>query len=324
MGEKSPERHHEASSSHNSPRRADPRMKYGHLKIKSKTAQSQDQHNPLHPSSAHQQQQQQQNQAASHSILKKKDSERSEESRGLDFYHSTSSSSMGGGSKVSNFKIPKLLQDPRSLDKPLDAQDLFGREREAEEGESGFGRSYGEIDPSGAGTTTGFGGFTSFYSRNDLEQPGDDNATSSGDNHNAAMLSYGEISLQNNNTETDTTKSLDNSERPKLNPDNPLLKLLEEDSSQDQPPTSEEQAAMAATDTLPPPPPSSSKAPIPSYLAAFGDLAGESDLKIDSAFGSLDKPPAASSTAEASPEALGGHKEEAKKVPVQRLFGFGL
>ena len=142
------------------PRRVDPRTKYAHLKIK-----------PKGQSASPQQQQP----SSTSSILKK-------------------TSSSGKPSETSErpehkqelpFKIPKLLQNPLSLDKPLDPRELFGSNEKGLETE----QEYGEI-------TAPFGSFRPFFSRSSQAGP------SSSEHESGAKQPFGEITLEHQEKRT--------------------------------------------------------------------------------------------------------------------------
>lgn len=215
------------------PRRIDPRTKYAHLRIKPKS------------------------QGGSTSILKKQ-------------------GSLGSGDPRRREEravgVPKLLQDPTALDKPLDPQELFG--------------SQGIEEGSGAGELTApFGGFGSYFSRSGL-----------GGDSSKGSHEFGEITLHK-----DKEKPGQQEERNSSEKENTLFgerdRIAESDTSE--PHTTEETTSKA----------------VPSYFADLG-IGTENDLKIDSAFGSLDN------KEEGSSESSNQRQHDAaKKMP--SIFGFG-
>lgn len=138
----SPQRPNEGSAMMES-RRVDPRTKYAHLKIKSKGQSA----SPQQPSGAH-------------SILKKTSSE-------------TRLEMLDRGSDRPPFVIPKLLQDPTTLDKPLDPGELFG----------------GSTSMEPEDITTPFGSFRSFFTKSET-------AVSA-----TGAQQFGEITLQDKQSE---------------------------------------------------------------------------------------------------------------------------
>ena len=202
-------------------RRVDPRTKYAHLKIKSKNQGP----------SSHQQ-------PTSHSILKK-----------------GSSLNEAGPSGMENrpFSVPKLLQDPTALEKPLDPRELF----------KGSEHDFGEI-------TTPFGGFKSFFSRSEMKSETSD----------AGNQQYGEITPVQSSIKHQTNDQVE----------------------EEQDDGSLEERAI-----------SPQKPVVPSYLSDLG-LGTENDLKIESAFGSLDE---RTNETQQSQEKI----QPAKKLP--SIFGFG-
>ena len=200
-------------------RRVDPRRKYSHLKIKSRGESSQQ----------------------SSSILKRGAREGGDESSGL------------------GFKIPKLLQNPSTLEKPLDPRDLFG-------GKDEDTQEYGDY-------TAPFGTFkSSFFSQSQHSTLSEDPLSSQ---------KFGEITLDADKAKVSTSEE--------------NLEEKSDETSAKVPPKNE----------------------VPSYFAHL-DMGLDSDLKIDSAFGSLSE---GGKTASDSEE-VKVQDSQARKLP--SIFGLGL
>ena len=220
------------TSSPADPRRVDPRTKYAHLKIKPKNQSS--------PTIGH---------SSSHSILKKGQVKEDKSPDKTD----------------KPFTIPKLLQDPSALEKPLDPCELFSGSTEA-------GQEYGEI-------RAPFGTFGSYFSR----------AQEGSLSPKGSHQQFGEITL-NVNTKHKAEERIPEKESP----------------NQKESPTPQKDAS------------SPTKPHVPSYFAQL-ELELDSDLKIDSAFSSLEE----KSKGEDGSDADSKQKlDAAKKLP--SIFGFGL
>ena len=194
-------------------RRRDPRTKYAHLKIKSKGQTS----NTT-------------GQSNSQPILK-----RSAGEAGVDL-------------PTSGFKIPKLLQDSSSLNRPMDPGELFG-------GKDAL--SVGDERERGPGITTPFGAFRSMFPQAPSLESVENNAESAG----SSSQKFGEITMET---------------------DQPPAKAKDEEVVKEKEALSE----STKTDEIKDSNSSSKPAEVPSYLAHLNMGLGD-DLKIDSAFGSL-------------------------------------
>lgn len=212
------------SSPSGDPRRVNPRTKYAHLKIK-----------PKGQSASPQQQQP----GSTSSILKKSTSSRqSEAAERLEPKQETL------------FKIPKLLQNPQSLDNPLDPKELFGSNAKGLETE----QEYGEI-------TGPFGSFRPFFSRNESGSRGGQSSSQRG---TGTKQPYGEITLEHR----------DDSLRKSPSPPPQISRTAQPEARKEEKDTKLSPSAIT-------------QSPVPSYLASLGLGSGSDDLTIDSAFGSL-------------------------------------
>lgn len=234
-------------------RRVDPRTKYAHLKIKSKGS-GKGGSSPC--------------QASSSSILKKAQGEDTE----------------GGHS---TFEVPKLLQDPSALNKPIDPRDLFKNAGSSEVSYGGGG---------GGGGTGPFGLFKSnlFSSRTQSQDNSDDRKS---------RRQFGEITLDQT-TSIPRDENSNSSEQGDGKESNTTE--THSDSSKSNKNTESEDPSAPA------------KVQVPSYFANL-DVGLGSDLKIDSALGAL-----ASKNVEE--EENGRRKEEKEELQARKLpsmFGFG-
>lgn len=264
MGGRSPERspisHHSGpgvamggAKKEGETRKVDPRMKYSHLKIKSKGS----------------------NTSSQSTILK-----RPEESSNP------------------NFKIPKLLQNSSSLERPMDARDLF----KGEDGGEGGERGYGDISAS-------FGMFKSnfFSTRSELQDGASNIATTN-------KQPFGEITMKKgNNGRRDSTTS--------SNENNGEMKALTTAEKEKEGYNSSDKGAVETDDTEEDT--TLFKPTVPSYLAHLDVGLGNDDLKIDSAFGSLaaGKADGGSGNGEGGATSDKQHDSQARKLP--SMFGLG-
>lgn len=180
-------------------------------------------------------------------------------------------------SSGSGFKIPKLLQDSSALNQPMDPGELFGSKDALSGGEEEYG-----------GITAPFGAFRSMFA---LSQPSD--AQESGADSAGASQQFGEITMG-------TTSHVSNPTAAKSNESEAEEKLPSDTKSEDK-----------ATEDF-----SSKPSEVPSYLAHL-DMGLGSDLKIDSAFGSLSEK---SSKDGKSHEGSSGQDSQSRKLP--SIFGF--
>ena len=194
--------------------RRDPRTKYAHLKIKSKGQTS----NAT-------------GQSNSQPILK-----RSAGEAGMDL-------------PASEFKIPKLLQDSSTLNRPMDPGELFG-------GKDAL--SVGDEREHGPGITTPFGAFRSMFPQAPSSESEENNAESAGSSQR-----FGEITM---------------------GADPPPTKAKDDEADNEK----EESSESIKSDEIKDSNSISKPAEVPSYLAHLNMGLGD-DLKIDSAFGSLSK-----------------------------------
>ena len=186
--------------------------------------------------------------------------------------------SQGDDASDPTFKIPKLLQDSSVLDKPIDPQDLFKGVGSAE-------ASYGEV-------SAPLGIFKSnFFSRSQTQDKAEN-----------MKLPFGEITLK------DSSTAPSSSEEEKA--ENGMDK---EHHSKEIPLSSKDSCSDELTEEQTPPKPSH----VPSYLAQL-DMGLGSDLKIDSAFGSL-----ADKTETSGGENSKKKEEESQARKLPSMFGLG-
>ena len=204
----SPEYSGNLSPSGDQTKRRDPRMKYAHLKIKSKGQNSN---------------------ANSQPILK-----RSAGEAGMDI-------------PTPGFKIPKLLQDSSSLNRPMDPGELF----------SGKDALSVADEREQRGVTAPFGTFRSMFAQAPSSESEENNAESAG-----PAQKFGEITM---GTEPSPPKAKESDDVVKERQESSDLTKVEENKDSNS---------------------TSKPSEVPSYLAHLNMGLGD-DLKIDSAFGSL-------------------------------------
>lgn len=149
---------------------------------------------------------------------------------------------------ASGFKIPKLLQDSSSLNRPMDPGELFG-------GKDAL--SVGEEQERGPGITTPFGAFRSMFPQAPSSESEGNNAESAG-----SSQKFGEITM---GTDPLPTKAKETDEVDKEK------EVLPESTNTNE--TKDSNSSSKPTE-------------VPSYLAHL-NMGLDDDLKIDSAFGSL-------------------------------------
>ena len=225
-------------------RRVDPRIKYSHLKIKSKGGG---------------------------------DSSPSQSSSSLKRPHPADDIPTG---TPSSFKIPRLLQDGAGLDKPMDPRDLFKGS-----GESGYDNVSAAAAP--------FGMFKSnFFSRSQSEGGG------GGGGGGESKQPFGEITLGEVMKKEGESVSRGTAAREEREVSE-RANSVEKDSASVPREKVEEDV----------------KSEVPSYLAHL-DVGLGSDLKIDSAFGSLASEGGGGAAGEGgSGEGKEGEESQARKLP---------
>ena len=187
-------------------------------------------------------------------------------------------------SSPSSFKIPRLLQDPAALDRPMDPLDLF--------------KGSAETGYEDSSTPAPFGIFkTNFFSRSQPAPP-DEGAGP------AAKRAFGEITLEG-------TSSRDRQGYPACGAEDQKRETKGASDTDAQVGSGNEPSSKVSPEEKSPEPPS-----VPSYLAQL-DVGLGSDLKIDSAFGSLADD--GKSSKEGKKE--GEESSLARKLP--SMFGLG-